>query len=89
MSKRMKVPSEVVNEVFDVRDKLEEVQESLRGWRQYGMGRTGNVPLKLLPTEAQAGKVSLELDKLIQYLLNLIQDVQDPSVKKIGSGHDR
>lgn len=64
-------PSEVVNYMMEINSDLERICATLAHWRMNGYNGTNEVPIKILPMEAQAVKTSSESKKLMEYILTL------------------
>ena len=71
MNKGPLSPKDMENYMLEIKSDLERICATLAHWRLYGYNGTKEVPIKLLPIEAQALKVSAETKKLIEYIRNL------------------
>lgn len=67
-------PSQLINEVLEAREKLRKVKATVSSWRLNGINGNGEVPLKVLPIEAQTERVFQELTKLSEYVMNLLNN---------------
>lgn len=67
-------PSQLINEVLEAREKLRKVKTTVSGWRLNGINGKGEVPLKVLPIEAQTERAFQELTKLSEYVMSLLNN---------------